>query len=92
MKLLTALGLTAALLLSSQPAAGLGMPTLRSKAVCLKVLKKANAANKSPNLMNCDLRRANLKGANLFGSSRPSALVELHRGFSYDAGSGRLWV
>ena len=65
MKLLTALGLSAALLLSAQPAAAVNAPTLRSQAVCLKVLKKANAARKPAQLKKCDFLYADLSGANL---------------------------
>lgn len=67
MKLLTALGLSTALLLSAQPAAALNAPTLRTKSVCLAVLRKANAAHHPPVLRRCNLRGANLRRADLRG-------------------------
>jgi uncharacterized protein YjbI with pentapeptide repeats len=74
MKLLTALGLTAALLLSAQPAAALSAPTLRTKSVCLAELKAANKAKRAPKLRNCrfgaiTLKNANFRNADLRGAN-----------------------
>ena len=67
MKLLAALGLTAAVLLTAQPAPVFGAQ--RSKSVCLQVLKAANTARKAPQLQWCDFRSANLVLANLYGAN-----------------------
>ena len=64
LKLLTALGLTAALLLTAQPAAGTH-ESLRHRRVCLAILRKANAAHKPPQLRKCNFYNADLRGANL---------------------------
>ena len=73
MRLLTALGLSAALLLSAQPAAALNAPTLRTKSVCLAELKAANKAKRAPQLKNCrfgaiTLKNANFRNADLRGA------------------------
>jgi uncharacterized protein YjbI with pentapeptide repeats len=73
MKLLTALGLTAALLLSAQPAVAGSMPTVRTKSVCLAELKAANKAKRAPRLKNCrfgaiTLKNANFRNADLRGA------------------------
>lgn len=85
MKLLTALGLTAALLLTAQPAAAIGTLTLRSKSVCLAVLKKAQYPVEFAQLQRCDLRGANLRNryfqlANLRGSNLRGSNL---RGFDF---------
>lgn len=73
MRLLTALGLTAALLLSAQPTAAQSMPTVRTKSACLAELKAANKAKRAPKLKNCrfgavTLRNANFRNADLRGA------------------------
>jgi uncharacterized protein YjbI with pentapeptide repeats len=67
------LGLTAALLLSAQPATAGSMPTVRTKSVCLAELKAANKAKRAPKLKNCrfgaiTLKNANFRNADLRGA------------------------
>lgn len=75
MKLLTALAVTAALLVSAQTVTAGSLPIFRSKSVCLAELKAANKAKRAPKLRNCNFKGVSLRGAKLAGADLSGAML-----------------